>query len=636
MSGAEAVAASRTGRRRWLLGLPPLFAAGTGLFAWTVLGALGHHGQGRTLAVLAVVVAVWLVWLAESYLLAQATARPRQRVAELIALSWAPLIILPVSAPYFDHRVASLFLGAHPPAARVLELAAWLLGLAVAGSVLVKLLIFWPRAVVAVDYVERHAMRLLLTAAGLYFVVFTALAFLSYHWYNSFYHADLAQYNQTLWASLRGHIFYSAGLEITSNTYLSTHVSPFLLVFILPFYALRQEPQTYLLLRVLGLALATVPLFYCVRRLTASAVAGLLLAVAFLFHPEIAAQPFTSGYETVFVAAPFFAAFYFFLERRFGLFLALLVITVSVREDFVPAALVFGIYALLVRRSRKWVLAPLALGAVWGAAVLIIFRLTIVHNMFALYFGHLGDSPTAMIHTLIFHPIYSVDEVRRLQTSYLYNLLAPEGLVLPFAGLASLFALPNIVINVLRGSDPSGVAGGIAHYSVLVVAAFWLTIAGLIGQAQKRLPGREKLAAVVAALVVVIMVAASAHIWVNFLPKGPPPDAAALTRALAMVPPDASFSSNDGRALSHVPARWGLYDPLLWEAPQPPDRLPQGIDRLPADYVLVKPFGNSMYNDAGAFAFLTAPGTPYRLIFEQNGIRLFHKQDDPMQSRNSS
>ena len=142
MSGAEAVVAARAGRRRWLLGLPPLFAAGTGLFAWTVLGALGRHGQARTLAVVAVVTAVWLVWLAESYLLARATARPRQRVAELIALSWAPLIILPVSAPYFDHRVASLFLGAHPPAARVLELAAWLLGLAVAGSVLGKLLIF--------------------------------------------------------------------------------------------------------------------------------------------------------------------------------------------------------------------------------------------------------------------------------------------------------------------------------------------------------------------------------------------------------------------------------------------------------------------------------------------------------------
>ncbi len=611
-------------RKYWLLALPVLFAAGTSIFFWSVAGALKHYGVSRGLLAAAAGIALLGAWALETGLLAEALKRPFLEISNRVALSWLPLVILPISAPYFSHWVSSLFLKGNS-SVHVLALTAWLLGLALAGSVLLKLLFFWGRAKALVDFIERRALMLLLAAAGLYFVVFTFLVFLSYHWYNTFYHADLAQYNQTLWASLRGHIFYSAGLEITSNTYLSTHVSPFLLVFVLPFYALRQEPQTYLMLRVLALALAALPLFYCVRRLTASATAGLLLAVAFLFHPEIAAQPFTSGYETVFVAAPFFAAFYFFLERRFGLFFTFLVITVSVREDFVPAALIFGLLALIWRRGGKWVLAPLALGLAWGAAVLIIFKLTIVHNMFALYYGHLGDSFTAMIHTLIFHPIYSFEEVRRLQASYIYNLLAPEGIVLPFAGIASLFALPNIAINILRGTDPSGVAGGIAHYSVLVVAAFWLTIAGLIGRIQKRLPGKEKIAATAIALVIVITVAASAHIWVNFLPKGPPADAAALTKALAMVPPDASFASNDGRALSHVPARWGLYDPLLWEAPKPPDRLPQGIDRLPADYVLVKPFGNSMYNDAGAFAFLTAPGTPYRLIFQQDGIRLFHK-----------
>ncbi len=611
-------------RKYWPLALVAIFAAGTGLFVWSVLGALGHHGAGRALAAPAAA-AMLLVWLLETLLLARLLERPRREVSGRVALSWLPLVILPISAPYFGQQVISLFIKGHT-SNHVLALAAWLLGLALAGSVLLKLLFFWKRTASVVAYIERRALRLLLAAAGLYFVAFTSLAFLSYHWYNSFYHADLAQYNQTLWASLRGHIFYSAGLEITSNTYLSTHVSPFLLVFVLPFYALRQEPQTYLMLRVLALALAALPLFYCVRRLTASAVASLLLAVAFLFHPEIAAQPFTSGYETVFVAAPFFAAFYFFLERRFGLFFTFLVITISVREDFVPAALVFGIYALLKRRPRKWVLAPLALGVAWGAAVLIIFKLTIVHNMFALYYGHLGDGPTAMIKTLIFHPIYSIAEVRRLQTSYLYNLLAPEGLVLPLGGLASLFALPNIGINILRGTDPSGIAGGIAHYSVLAVAAFWLTMAGLLGRAQKWLPGSEKTAAVAGSLVIAILVAASAHIWVNFLPKGPPADAAALTRALAMVPPGASFASNDGRALSHIPTRWGLYDPLLWEAPKGPDRLPQGTGRLQADYVLVKPFGNGMYNDAGAFRFLTAPGSPYRLVFSQDGIRLFQKQ----------
>lgn len=189
-----------------------------------------------------------------------------------------------------------------------------------------------------------------------------------------------------------------------------------------------------------------------------------------------------------------------------------------------------------------------------------------------------------------------------------------------------MFALPNIAINILRGSDVSGVAGGISHYSVLIVSAFWVTLAGFIAYLQKKLPGRERVAAVSASIVIFILVAATAHIWIKTLPQGPPADAAALAKALAMVPPGVSFASNDGRALSHVPARWGLYEPLLWDVPRGPDRLPQGIDRLDADYVLVKPFNNTYYNDAGSFAFLTAPGSRYEKIFDQDGIRLFYKR----------
>jgi uncharacterized membrane protein len=371
-----------------------------------------------------------------------------------------------------------------------------------------------------------------------------------------------------------------------------------------------------------------VPLFYCVRRLTASGAAGLILAAAFLLHPEIASQHFNSGYEVVFVPAFFFAAFYYFTQKRFGLFMFFLVMVLAVREDFVATALIFALYALIKKRPRRWILVPLALFAVWQTAIVLIFNAKIVHYGFNLYYGHFGGSIGEMAKTIITHPVYALEEVWRYHASYLYNLLMPEGLFLPFASAASLFALPNLALTLTRGQDISAAAGGISHYSVLVVAALWLGLAGFITVVQKRVGARAgAVAPVFVAVVIAVFVAGSAHLWLYQVPVSKPADIAALSRAVELVPadPDVSFSSNDGRALAHLSSRWEIYEPLLWDVPQPPDYLPQGIDRLPADYVLVKPFTNPIYNDAGAFEFLTEPDSPYQLIFEEDGIKLYRR-----------
>lgn len=617
----------------YVYALPPAFALGAGYFAWAVTGALHEGTAARGLLALAMVAGLMALWMAEACVFARLFKLPLNITARKISLSWMPLALLPLSAPWFSHRVASSFLKDNPSAGRILALAAWMVCAAAAGSVLLKVLLFWRRADTLLAWLERRAVYILWAGVAVYFIVFVSLAFLAYARFKG-YHSDLGQYNQTLWASLRGRIFWSTLEETSPESYLSTHISPFLLM-LLPIYAIRQSPLTYLFLRSLALSLAAVPLFYCLRRITLSGVAGLILSGAFLLHPEIVSQHFTSGYEVVFVAAFFFAAFYFFMEKRFGLFIFFLVMVLAVREDFVPAALMFAVYALIRRRSKVWILTPLVLFIVWQMANLVIFDASIVHFTFNLYYGHLGNSPSEMMKTIITHPVYTLEEVSSYHASYLYNLMAPAGLVLPLAGAASLFALPNLALTLTRGQDISAAAGGISHYSVLVVAAFWLGLAGFINMVQKMVSGGDTggaagikagakgLTAVFVSVVIAVFVAGSSHLWAYYLPVSKPADATALSQAMAMVPPDASLSSNDGRALSHLSSRWEVYEPLLWDVPAEPDRLPQGTEQLKADYVLVKPFVNSYYSDAGAFSFLTEPGSPYRLIYDDGGIRLF-------------
>ncbi|MEK7818019.1 MAG: DUF2079 domain-containing protein, partial [Actinomycetota bacterium] len=509
------------------------------------------------------------------------------------------------------------------PAARVIALALFLIGVAVAGSICLKVLLFWRRSGAVLAALEERSAKIVWGAATVYFLVFATLALVAYSRFK--YHSDLGEYNQTLWATLNGRFFYTT-VEETAQSYLGTHISPFLLL-LLPVYSLFQSPPVILVLRSLALALAAVPMFYCIRRLSGSGVAALLLSVAFLFHPEIVSQHFTSGYEVVFAAPFFLAAFYFFTEGRFAPFMLFLVLTLSVREDMVPVAFVFCVYALLKRRQAKWVLPPLVLGIVWQVAVILIFNAVIENWMFNIYYGHFGSSPAEMIKTIVFHPVYAIEETVRLHGSYLYNLLMPESFILPWTGLASLFALPNLAISLTKGHDFSAAAGGISHYSVIVVTALWLGLTGYIKRAQRRYRGtkREGVAAFVAVMIVVL-VASAAHLWFYYLPAREPREAAALPAAIELIPADGSVSTNDGRVIPRLSSRWEIYEPLIWDVIEEPERLPQGTEQLQrAEFVILKPFGHPLYNDEGAFRFATGPESSYRLIFEQDGIRVYQR-----------
>lgn len=611
-----------------MVSLVALLGLGLTWFFWAFSSALDAGWPLRAVSAIGAAASLPVLWHFESRLLARRFRLNLVDAAGKIAVSWLPLAVLPLSAPYFDHRVYSSFLSGSPSFARIIALALWLLGLAFAASVTLKILLFWPRGQALLAAIDRGAPKLLWAGVVVYLLVFFVLVFLAYSWYKG-YHSDLGQYNQTLWATLRGRLFYSSLEETSSASFLSTHVPPFLLA-LLPVYALHQSPLTFLILRSLALGLAAVPLFYCARRLTGSGAASLLLAAAFLFHPEIVAQHFTSGYEVVFVAVFFFAAFYFFQKKSFWPFLLFFLLMLSVREDFVLAGALFGVYALIKRRPLIWVVVPMAVGLLWQAAVFAIMGAHTEHWVFNLYYGHFGDSPGQMAKTVLRHPVYALEEVRRLHFSYLYNLMMPAGLLLPLTSLASIFAIPNLSLSLARGQDFSAAAGGISHYSVLVVAAFWLGLAGFAARLRRR---AGALAPVFLAVVIAVLVAGSAHLWWYYLPTGAPADGAALTEAVNMVPPAASVASNDGRALVRLSSRWEVYEPLLWDVPQPPDFLPQGTEQLKAEYVLLKPFRKSgIYNDEGAFGFLYEQGNeqrnPYRLIFERDGIRLY-KRDRP-------
>lgn len=610
---------------RLLFWLPPVLAAGCALYAWILAGVLGISTPQRAALSLLVASLFILTWYVLSRQISGLSGKTIVESRRHTLITLVPFVVFPLAAPYLNHRVFSSYFTGGPSQGRLAAITLFLLLLATGGSLCLALVLYWKGCDGVLAALERRATRILWVGVAVYFIVFCALAFLAYSQYR--YHSDLAQYSQTLWATLRGDFFYSS-VEETSGSFLSTHVSPFLLV-LLPVYALKQSPLTILLLRSLALALSAVPLFYCVRRLTNSPVAGLLLSGAFLLHPEIVSQHFTAGYEVVFVAPFFFAAFYFLMEKRFRPFIFFLVMMLMVREDFVPAAFIFAIYSLIKRMPRKWAIAPLMIGIAWQVVVTLIFNATVEHWVFNLYYGHFGESPAEMVRTVLTDPVFALDETWTLHRSYLYNLLMPVGFILPWTSLVSIFAIPNMAAFLARSGNVTAATGGITHYSVLVVSALWLGLAGFISRSQKWVrEENQNRSAVAISVVILVLVLSAAHLWGYRLPTGTPVDAAALDRAVGLIPEGASVSSNDGRVFPRLSTRYGLYEPLIWDVIEEPDRLPQGTDQLKkGEYVILKPFGHPVYDDEEVFAFVAEPGFHYRLIFDENGIKVYQKMD---------
>lgn len=170
-----------------LLALPPLLAVGTAVFAWSVTRAIRYNRLQCGAAVLIAILLLFSVWLLESFFLERRLEKPFADVFRLDVLSWIPLIILPISAPYFSRKVATVFLPAGSSSTRVLFLAFWLLGLAVAGSLILKLLLFWKHSQLCLKYIERYSYRVMLALTAFYFIAFTALAFLAYYWFNGLF-----------------------------------------------------------------------------------------------------------------------------------------------------------------------------------------------------------------------------------------------------------------------------------------------------------------------------------------------------------------------------------------------------------------------------------------------------------------
>ena len=322
------------------------------------------------------------------------------------------------------------------------------------------------------EFCQKYADSLIWVFISAYVLVFTSLCFSKYRAFG-YFDWDLASDAILYWNSVHGKMLYYPFLE---GNIFGAHI--YLIAFlVMPLYALFQSPLLLLFLQSLFLGMAAYPLYLIARPRLGRSFA-LVMAVVYLFYPPLG---FINLFETHFDAyAVFFLFFalYFFETEKFWKFLVFTLLALSCKENIGAAVFMIGVYGLVRRRSARWTLLPMALGAAWliiSIGILIPMfaksmkiKLSSEGFMFLEFYRHFGKGVSGIAKGILLKPL---DTIRFAFTpgklSYLAQIFAPLSFTPLLAPSALMMAIPLFMQNLL--SDKWTFTSIHLHYTALLI-----------------------------------------------------------------------------------------------------------------------------------------------------------------------
>ena len=412
--------------------------------------------------------------------------------------------------------------------------------------------------------------------AGGWFAVLSALSLAHHRAFGDLLAYDTAYYHQVLWNT--GHGRCLAGTILQTLYYspplandLGLHVSPGLLL-LLPFHVLLPSPVTLLLLRNLALALAFFPAARLAGRLVGPA-ARRPLALALLVHPAVAGLSLHAFYPVTFALLPLLWALVALVEGRWRAWLVWLGLALLWREDVgLPVAALGGLILLLgparcgvpgpevaggaarVGPARggqlrwRWGLPPLLGGLGWlllGTGVLMprLGGAAAGQAVLGWYAVH-GGSAGEIAGRLLGDPAYLLASLLGGERpGYLFALGRPFALLF-LGGPLALASLPGLALNLLAGGPAPPTLHPASHYSTLLVPLLFAGALQTLGRWRNRPPAAVGWWA--GPLLLGLALSALPDAWPRqeLARLCPPPQAAALRAAAALVPPGASVTAS--------------------------------------------------------------------------------------------
>lgn len=306
----------------------------------------------------------------------------------------------------------------------------------------------------------------LAVSIGIYICYFITTSFLRHmHFFSGRF--DLGNMDQTVWNTANGRFFQLTnpdGTDVVSR--LAFHAD-FILVLLAPFYWIWSDPRMLLLIQTVVLALGAVFVYLLAKNMLQKKSLAFTFAVVYLINPAVHYTNLYDFHAVTFATTFLLGAWYFLQKRNYVFFSLFAILAALTKEQIWLIVALLGLFLVIsgVREWKKSTRIPwrkLLLGTMLcvGSIVFFEYLITIAipqalgNQHFALsYYSDFGDSPTAILKTLVFSPdkiVATVFQPERIE--YLKQLFMPLGYLSFLAPLVLLFTAPDLGISLLSSN----------------------------------------------------------------------------------------------------------------------------------------------------------------------------------------
>jgi len=323
---------------------------------------------------------------------------------------------------------------------------------------------------------------------------------------------DLGTFNQVMWNSLRGRFRSTLMLPAmreylildrredplqhwqpnsprTEASRLAIHAD-FILLLLLPFYALWQDPRMLLIIQSLALASAAVPLYLIARQKTQDAVFSSLIAAAYLLFPALHGVNMFDFHPLALVVPLLLWAMYFLETERWIAFSAMLALSFLTGEQVPLTGIGIGAYILLgKKRPRAGVVVICSSVLYYFIVARILIPVAGGKPAYYQYSDVTAWAPGAlgMLGTLLLNPFFAFQYMFQLKkVMFLLHMLGPVFFLPLLSGWGLLVLGPSLVLALLAWYKDQFDTR--FHYTAVNIAAVFFLSAYAAGVVQERLP----------------------------------------------------------------------------------------------------------------------------------------------------
>ncbi len=445
---------------------------------------------------------------------------------------------------------------------------------------------------------------------------------------------DLGIFNQAVWAMAHGEAFMTyRGMDVYGH-----HFHPVFFA-LAPLSWLGGGARALSLLQVGALCLGSWPAFLLGRdRMSRNHEKtpwfGLLFASIYLLHPMVTGLSWWMFHPESLAVAAILGAWWAACERRWKLYLGLVIWIMFCREDIALAMAGFGLTLAIVqradRRSRRiGVATMLTAVSYWGVVTQVVMpeRLGTREPYYVKdFWGHLGSTMPEVVTTALKHPDRALAGVRGTDgAAFAATLLGPTGGTAIFSPFSLIGTGPQL-FAVTLSSDPDSRQPW--HHHTTVVMPFMI-VASV--ETLRRLHSRRP--KLIKPVVSWMVISASLSYFVMApTPIGPlagrwtsrTAQSDIMHEAAALVPPDAAVVA------TITPGNLITNRAVAYTWPNPYKKWKRGYETrdLPSpdtvDYLLV--LRSELGNQQPMFDRLIAPGGDYTVLLDDSGVVLAQRR----------